>query len=199
MELLAASNAWIADVVFLAILLIGLFFGVASGFVRGVCKIAGTVFSVIVAFFFCNQLCASLESWFGLTTKLAGAIGSSTLAYWIMVVGCFLVLGVAVRLLAWIVGKVGSALLEHSSVLGVVDRVLGGILGAAEALLFALIVLLILRWISIDVVNGYFEQSFIVSKIYFGEWLDWLASFPARFIEGGKNAVSLVQMAYLAV
>lgn len=188
------ANAWIIDVVFIGILLFGLIFGVTRGFVRGVCKIAGTIFSLVVAFFFCNQLSASLESQFGLTTMLANAIGSANVAYWIMVVGSFIVLAVIVRLLAWLVGKIGKTLIEKSKALACVDRVLGGILGVAEALIVVLLVLLILKWISFDAVNAYLGQSMIVGKLYFGEWLEWLAAFPARFIAGGKNAIALVQM-----
>ena len=182
MDILAASNAWILDIVFFVLLLGGLIGGIACGFVRGICKIAGTVFSLIVAFFFCNQFCALLEGWFGLTTKLAGAIGSANLAYWIMVVCSFIVLAVLVRLLAWLLGKIGKALVESSTALNVVDRVLGGVLGALEMMILLLLVMLLFRWLAIDAVDAYIAQSWVVSKIYMGNWLDWIAAFPAKFL-----------------
>ncbi len=65
---LLASSAWVLDVAFIVILLFGILFGTWRGFVKGVCKLAGTVFAIFVAFTFCNAFKNSLESAFGLTT-----------------------------------------------------------------------------------------------------------------------------------
>ena len=49
-ELLAA--AWIPDAVFFAILALGLLIGLIRGFVKSVCKLAGTIVSIFIAFTF---------------------------------------------------------------------------------------------------------------------------------------------------
>ena len=179
--LLAASSAWSLDVAFFAVILLGLILGVTVGFVRGIMKIAGTVFSVVVAFFFCTQVCALLEDWFSLTTALSNALHSATLAYWLGVVISFLVLSILVKVGAFLIGRVGQALVNRSKVFAGVDRCLGGLLGVAEALLLLFAVMLVFKWIAIDVVDAYIAQSSVVGKIYFGEWFEWISLYPAQF------------------
>ena len=191
MSLLLATNAWILDVVFLVILLIGVFGGVAIGFIRGICKIAGTVFSVIVAFFFCTPFCGRMEEWFGVVTLLGNAIGSKTVAYWICIVLSFIVLGLLVRFIAFLLGKFGEAIVEKSKMLSLIDRFLGGLLGFAETFILILIVLALFKWIGIGAVDNFLAQTKIVGPLYFGNWFEWLAGIPLRFIKGGKDAIAL--------
>ena len=71
---LLASSAWILDVAFILILLLGILFGTWAGFIRGVCKLAGTIFAIFVALTFCNAFKNSLESAFGLTSAIASGV-----------------------------------------------------------------------------------------------------------------------------
>ena len=80
MDLLTAtqSSAWILDVVFFVILLLGLLLGTWRGFIKGVCKLAGTIFALFVAFTFCNPFKNTLENWFGMTTAIANGMGGTS-------------------------------------------------------------------------------------------------------------------------
>ena len=184
MSLLLASNAWILDVVFLVILLLGVFGGVAIGFIRGICKIAGTVFSVIVAFLLCTPFCSLMERWFGVVTLLGNAIGSNTAAYWICVALSFIVLGLLVRLIAFLLGKFGKAIVDKSKTLATIDRFLGGILGFAEAFIIILIVLVLCKWLGISAIDNFLAQTKIVGPLYFGNLFEWLANLPEKLITG---------------
>ena len=65
---------WILDVVFIITLIGGILLGVHRGFIAGICKVAGTVFSIFVAISFCNAVQVNLEDWFGMTSALAKSI-----------------------------------------------------------------------------------------------------------------------------
>ncbi len=82
LDLLTAtqSSAWILDVVFFVILLLGLLLGTWRGFIKGVCKLAGTIFALFVAFTFCNPFKNTLENWFGMTTAIANGMGGTDVA-----------------------------------------------------------------------------------------------------------------------
>ena len=120
MDLLTAtqSSAWILDVVFFVILLLGLLLGTWRGFIKGVCKLAGTIFALFVAFTFCNPFKNTLENWFGMTTAIANGMGGTdvavTAASWLSIAIAFVLLFVIVKLLSWILGKVGTAAAERS-------------------------------------------------------------------------------------
>ena len=73
---LLASSAWILDVIALAILICGIALGSNQGFIKSVCKIAGTVFSIIFAVFFCVSFRNFLESAFGMTSAIANGIAN---------------------------------------------------------------------------------------------------------------------------
>ena len=53
MNNLLAAGGWTLDVAFFVILLVGILLGVMRGFVAGICKLAGKIFSVAVAVVFC--------------------------------------------------------------------------------------------------------------------------------------------------
>ena len=120
--LAAAGGAWILDAIFFGILLIGLIIGALRGFVRSIAKMAGTIFSFIVAFLFCIQFSALLENWFHLTTALAGAIKNAKIAYWLCVALSFILLVILTKLAAWLLGKLGKSIVHRSKLLGAVDR-----------------------------------------------------------------------------
>lgn len=175
MNLLAATGSWVLDVIFFAVLLLGMLFGVWRGFVKGICKLAGTIFAVVFAFTFCVPMKNSLDSWFGLTA----ALGGTTLSGWISVVISFIVLVVLIKLGAWLIGKVGSVLVEKFAPLKVVNKILGGLLGLAKAMLLIFILLAILKWIDAAAVNEFIAQSAVVSRIYFSEWFMHAFHLPA--------------------
>ncbi len=186
MELLAAASyAWSLDVAFFVILLIGMIVGITQGFIKGVCKIAGTALSFIFAFFFCIPLHENLETWFGFTTLIANGIGSATVADWISVAICFIGLIIVVKLLTMIVGAIGKAILGASKVLTGVDRILGGILGIAEAFLVILILLMIMKWVNFDAANAFIGQSQIVGKIFNAQWFIDITQLPGKLISKG--------------
>lgn len=173
MQLLAAPT-WILDVVFFAILLLGLLFGSWRGFVAGVCKLAGTVFAIFVALTFCNPFKNSLESAFGLTSLIAGKLGE-TLGSWLSLAIAFVALFVIVKLVVWLLGKVGTSLIEKSAVFSKINRFLGAILGLAEAAFLVFFLLTVCYWINVDSVNAFIQQSTIVGKIYEWDWFQWAA------------------------
>lgn len=171
MNELLAVGAWALDVAFFVILLLGILFGVARGFVKSVCKIAGTVFSAVVAFMFCVTLQNSLEGWFGLTTALAGVIGNATIAKVIAIVISFILLFLVVKLLAWFVGKTGTALVNKFAPCRMINRILGGILGLFEAFMLIMLLLAICHWIPVEGVHEFIQSSTIVGKVF-----DWVVS-----------------------
>lgn len=176
MNLLAVSSGLILDIVFFVILLLGLLLGVWRGFVKGICKIAGTIFAIFFAFTFCIPLKNQLDVWFNLT----GAMGGTTLAGWGAVVISFVGLVVLVKLGAWLIGKLGSALVSKFAPLKVIDKLLGGLLGMAKALLFIFIVLAILKWIGVGAVNDYIAQTTVVKGIYFSNWFYQAFMLPVK-------------------
>lgn len=166
MNILASSGAWTLDVIFFVILALGLLLGVWRGFVKGICKLAGTIFAVVFAFAFCVPMKNQLDAWFGLTE----ALGGTTLSGWLSVVISYIALVVVIKLGAWFVGKIGSALVGKSGFIKVIDKILGGLLGAAKALLFILLLLAFFKWIGVGAVDDFIYESSIVKQIYFSEW-----------------------------
>ncbi len=166
MNLLAASGSWALDLVFFLLLFLGVLFGVWRGFVKGICKLAGTIFAIVFAFTFCIPMKNLLDSWFGLTN----AMGGTTLAGWGAVVISFVVLVVLIKLGAWLIGKLGTALVEKFRPVKIINKVLGGILGLVKALLFIFILLAIFKWIDAGSINAFIAKSAVVGKIYNSAW-----------------------------
>ena len=141
------------DIVFFVILVLGLFFGVKNGFVSGICKIAGTLLSFAIGILFCRKFQAFIDVTLGLKMTqalqgvLANAIPSETIANsvgeWLAIAISFLALVILVRLLAWIVGKIGTALVRKVKFFRVLDHIFGGLLGLAQAALFVFLLLAI--------------------------------------------------------
>lgn len=169
-QLLAGTGAWILDVLFFVFLLGGTLLGVKQGLINGVCKIAGTIFSVVVAFVFCIAFQNTLESWFGLTTALTEAIKIPLLAYWIANIISFIVLFVLVRVGAWLIGHVGTALVKQSKGLAKLNMALGGLLGMFKSFLVVFVLLALCTWINAGTINDYISSSFVVGGIYNWSW-----------------------------
>ena len=183
MEILAVSSAVWLDVAFFAILILGLLIGMLRGFVKGVCKLAGTFLSVFVAFTFCNALKNSMENWFGMTTALTNAFkGSATAANWVSVIVCFIMLVIVVKLLSWLLGKIGTGLVERSDVCKTVNRVLGAILGLAEGAILVFMLLTICYWIPSENLHSFLGQGDVVGKIFNWDTFRWAAEF--NFLKG---------------
>ena len=169
-QLLAGTNAWILDVLFFVLLLGGTLLGVKQGLLRGVCKIAGTIFSVVVALLFCISFQNTLEHWFGLTTALTDAIKIPLLAYWIANIISFIILFVLVKVGAWVIGHVGTALVDQVKWLAKLNMALGGLLGMFKSCLVVFFLLAICTWINVGTVNNYISSSFVVGGIYNWSW-----------------------------
>lgn len=167
---LLAKSAWILDAVFFLILIGGLALGAKNGFIKGVCKIAGLIFSIAVAVMFCGAFANTLESWFGLTSTLADAVNSATIGKWIAVAISFVSLIIIVRLGAWLLGKVGTALVEAFAPLKVINQILGALLGLFEAILLICFLLAICRGLPINSLHEFISDSFIVGKIFNWDW-----------------------------
>lgn len=76
-SLLLSSVSWIADVAFFVIVIGGLLYGVKKGFISGICKLAGTLFAIVFALFFCVSFEAFLERMFGMTSAISdGLVGA---------------------------------------------------------------------------------------------------------------------------
>ena len=168
--LMAASKGWILDVVFFAVLLLGLILGIWKGFVKQITKAAGWIFSFVIAFFFSAALSNQLESWFGLTTLIGNGINSYKIAGWISIAISFVGLAILVRLLAWAVGAIGKAIVKKSKFLNGLDKFLGAIWGLFWTMMFLIFALAVCRWIPSEGLHNYINSSFIVSKIFNWEW-----------------------------
>lgn len=169
MNALLAAGAWVIDVLFFAIIIIGILLGVKRGFVKGICKLAGTIFSVVVAVTFCVAMQASLERSFGATTAINEAIGAP-FGEWIMVAISFILLLVIVKLGCWLLGNIGGALADQYAPIRIVNMFLGGILGAFKAFVVIFVLLAVMRWIPSDSLHGFISSSGIVGKIFDSTW-----------------------------
>ncbi len=174
---LLAAGAWSLDVAFFAILLLGAVFGIWLGFIRGLCKVAGTLFSVGVAITCCVAFSNSLESSFGLTTLLAESVNSLTIASWISVAVSFVALIVIVRLGAWVLGLLGKSIVKKISWMQKLDRFLGALLGLCEALLLIFLLLIICRWLPVPSLHEFIGSSSVVGGIFRSEWFQEIVSF----------------------
>lgn len=174
---------WIIDVIFIVILLGGLFFGVTQGFIKGVCKIAGTIFSIGFSFVFCIAFQDALERMFGLTTALSGSIGNPDIAYWIAVVLSFIILFILIKFGSLLLGSIGNKLVNIWAPVRFVNQALGGVLGCLEGAMIIFVILMICRWINADAINAYIDSSAIVRAFYNWDWFimasQWL---PNQFV-----------------
>ena len=175
---LLSSTAIALDITFFVIILIFLLVGVARGFIKGVCKWAGTIVSGVLAFTFCNPFQRLLDDWFSLTQALAGALNNEKAAGIIALVISFLIILVGAKLTFWALGKIGTALVKKIKVFGAINAMLGGILGLAEALVVIFLLLMICKWINVAEVNEFILESSIVGKIYQWEWFEWASTLP---------------------
>lgn len=73
-QLLLASNGWILDLAFFLILLFGVALGIRKGFISGICRLAGWLFAVAFAIFFCVLFADFLENAFGMTTAISNGL-----------------------------------------------------------------------------------------------------------------------------
>lgn len=180
MNLLAASGGWVLDIIFFVALAVGIIVGCCRGFVKGICKIAGTVFALIFAVCFCVPMENSLESTFGLTTALTDAIGSAIAAGWIAVAISFVALVVIIKLGAWLLGKLGTALVDKFAPVKIINKFLGGVLGFVKALVIILLILAICKWINLESINAFIETSGVVKYVYSWDWFSWAMQFPTQ-------------------
>ena len=181
-QLLAATNAWILDVIFFVLLLGGTLIGVKRGFLKGICKITGTIFSVVVAQLFCIAFQNTLEKWFGLTTALTEAIKIPLLAYWIANIISFIILVVFVKLSSWLIGIIGTALVDRSNGLKRVNMALGGLLGMFKSFLVIFFLLAFFTWINVSAVNNFISSSVVVGALYDSRWFRAAVQLTAHAI-----------------
>ena len=78
-DLLLASGSWTLDLIFVLILVFGTALGAYRGFVLGVCKLGGRLFSLIFAVMFCVSFANFLELCFGMTTAITNGIANAYL------------------------------------------------------------------------------------------------------------------------
>lgn len=158
--------AWILDVIFFVALLIGCIVGCKVGFVKGVCKVGGWVFSLVAPFVFCVALKDALESWFGLVSIIAEGVGNATVAGWITIAISFVGLFILVRLGTWLLGLLLDLLAKTIPLVKIVNIILGGILGMVEAFLILYFLILICGWLNIDAVTAFVNESWVVGAIF---------------------------------
>ncbi len=172
-----AAGAWALDIAFFVILALGILVGVAKGFVKCVTKIAGLLLSLAFAVAFCVPFKNTLESWFGLQTALAGALGSDFAASWLSAMIAFVALIVLIRLAAWLLGSLGTALVEKFKPMAVINKVLGGLLGALFAGAVIFLLLALFYWIDAANINEFISESTVVGTIYRWEGFRYAARF----------------------
>ncbi len=175
-NLLAASYSWTLDVAFFLIFFIGLFFGVKRGFVKSLSKLAGTFFSIYVAFTFCIAFQGTLENWFGLTTAIAQGVNSAVAGKWISVAIAFIALFIVVRLGAWLVGAIGTKLVNLFKPVRIVNMFLGGVLGLFQAFLFIILILSIFKWIPNEAIHNFISSSTIVGRFFEWDWFEFASN-----------------------
>lgn len=176
--LLAQAGGVTVDVIFFAILAVGIVLGVIFGFVKMICKIAGWILSVYCAFVFCVPLHSSL---YVITDAIAKALGPQV-AEALCIAISFLILLVGIKLLAWLLGKLLSAVLEKSKTLAVVNRILGGLLGLLEAFILVFLILMICNLIHTDGIMNFFGTTKVVGGIFRSDWFQWVATL--KFMKG---------------
>lgn len=177
------SNAAVSlDIAFFVIILLGLLFGVIRGFIKSVCKWAGTIIAIFVAFTFCNAFQGALNEWFGLTGALVNVLNNEKLAGWIALAISFVILLAGAKLLAWLLGKIGTALVNKVKAFNVINKLFGGLFGLFEALVLIFFLLMICKWISLEVVDNFIAQSSIVGKIYEWEWFEKATTLPWQWL-----------------
>ena len=182
MNNLLAAGGWTLDVAFFVILLVGILLGVMRGFVAGICKLAGKIFSVAVAVVFCVSFSESLESWFGTKTALNKAIGGSfPFGQWIMVALCFIALFLIVFFGAKFVGALGTSLVNKFEPFRIVNLVLGGLLGAFKALLIIFFLLSVCLWIPSESLHTFISSGSVVGKIFVSDWFQNSFNIVALF------------------
>lgn len=169
MNSLLAAGAWSLDVLFFVLLFLGVFFGVRKGFIEGVCKLAGTFFSIFVAVSFCVSFQGTLENAFGWSTALNNAI-APPFGTWIMIAICFIFLLVFVKLGCWLIGLIGTAIANRNTPLKITNMVLGGLLGAFKIFIIIFLVLCIFNWIPSDGFHNWISSSGVVGPI-FSKWV----------------------------
>ena len=147
---------WILDIVFFALILLGIGFGSWRGLCKSVCSIAGTVFSTSIAFIFCISFSNTLEGWFGLETALAGKVGT-LFASILSIIISFVALIIIVRVGAFLLGILGKAFVKQSKLLNSIDRFLGGLLGGGMGLLLIFFLLAIFSWINAASLNAFID------------------------------------------
>ena len=174
---LLASSAWALDVAFFAIILIGILAGISAGFLRCVSKIVGTIVSIVLAASFCVAFKNNLESWFGLQTALTNATHSTLTASILSTVISFLALVIVIRLLAWILGHLGTKIVEKSKFIAGLNRFLGGLIGAVLAAAFIFLLLAVMFWIDVGSANAFISESKVVGAIYNWEYFRYAARF----------------------
>ena len=193
MNNLLVSAGLVLDIVLFVILVLGLFLGVKNGFWRGICAIAGTIFSLAVGVVFCRRFQHFIDETLGLkmTQAIQGGLRTAipqsevianSVGEWIAIAICFLILVVLVRFLAWLIGKLGKSLVEKSKFFRIIDRLLGGLLGLVQAALFLSMIFSICYWIPWEALHNFISSSSIVSKIY-EVWIPLIADFPKLIIK----------------
>ena len=169
-------SPWILDILLFIILLLGLIFGSWRGFVKGICKLAGTIFAIIVSVSFCNPFKNALENWFGMTTAIAAGVGEMAASV-IALVLSFLILFILVKSGALILGLIGNAVAKSCKFFDVINRLFGAVLGLIEAIFLIYLLLTICYWVGSESLNHFISQSTVVSAIYRSDWFIWAANF----------------------
>lgn len=168
--LLAFDYTIILDGAFFLILVLGLIIGIWKGFVKQITKIAGWIFSIVVALFFCVALSNQIDKWWGLATKLGELVHNVKVGGWLSIGICFVGLVIVVRLVAWLLGWIGTKLCEASKFLGALNKIFGGIWGLFIAALIIALGLAICVWINKANVNDFINSSHVVKYIYNWKW-----------------------------
>lgn len=175
-NILAVTGAVAMDIAFFVILLAGTLLGAWRGFARGICKIAGTIFSIIIAVTFCIAFANILEGW-GLTAAIADGVKSSTIGWWLTVAISFVALIIIVRVGAWLLGKLANSVIKKSGPIRTIDRFLGAVLGLAEAFCIFLFLMAVCNWIPSDSLHEFIGSSTVVGAIFNSSWfLDIMAN-----------------------
>ncbi len=160
----------IADWVILLVILFSVIQAAASGFFQEACGIAGLVFGYLLAAWQYQRLAA----WLGTFLKLA----------WLAEIAGFLVIFVAVMVLAHLAGRLARWVMKESG-LSFLDRILGGALGLLRGILIVAIVLVSMtaftpasKWLEGSELAPYF--------LVVGRAAIWLApaELRARFYQG---------------
>lgn len=157
------------DIVFIVALALFVILGIWRGFVVNICKLAGTILSIVLSVTFCTPAVSLIDRLFGLTDLMAQSM-NPTLAKYLAIAISFIALLVLIKLATWLIGKLLKSLVDLNAAIKAIDKVLGAVFGVCIAFVLLTLALIICRMINLDQIDQYIASTTIVNWVYTSKW-----------------------------